>query len=189
MSLVNLGALDSTLLCVLGLLCLVLMAVTLLRRWQFRRIAARDITRDDRGRLRQQRELHQSLTELAAQLEGLSRRLENQAEVQLAKLSAALAAADERIKRLGAAPPVPDVPSAAPPVTSGRGGASPDLRDPRLALGTRLENVIRQRVYELADLGRTPGTIADTLHVPIGEVELLLNLRAFERRGAVRTPA
>lgn len=35
------------------------------------------------------------------------------------------------------------------------------------------------RVAELAASGRSAAEIAETLHIPIGEVELLINLRRF----------
>ena len=38
----------------------------------------------------------------------------------------------------------------------------------------------RTRIYELADGGAAPMTIADTLQIPLGEVELILNLRRFK---------
>lgn len=37
----------------------------------------------------------------------------------------------------------------------------------------------RQRIYEMADAGTAAITIADTLSIPLGEVELILNLRKY----------
>jgi hypothetical protein len=45
---------------------------------------------------------------------------------------------------------------------------------PRPALFTADQ---RSQVYRLADLGRSAATIADQLHAPLGDVELLLSLR------------
>jgi septal ring factor EnvC (AmiA/AmiB activator) len=150
----------------LGILGLVLVGVALLRRAQLRGVTLREATRAQRTMQRGQHDVTKSLAELLTQLEEVSRRIDAQVETQLTKLQAALDAADQRVAQLtakpGAAPPTPD----------------PADTDP----ATR-----RRRVYELADSGTVPISIAETLRLPLGDVELLLNLRRFER--AAQRPA
>lgn len=151
------------------------------------------------------------MDELLTQLEEVSRRINAQAETQLAKLTAAIAAADARLARLerplttrsaarvvaaaGRATP-PPAPLAPPPVAApdalgqpeseSSAAESPPAPPPQPpASSSESRDARRQRIYELADTGTTPITIADTLQVPLGEVELVLNLRRFGRELAV----
>ena len=206
-----LGAMDNTLYLLGGLIALVLMAVGLLRRAQSRGVSARDVTREQRARLREQRDVQQSMDELLTQLEEVSRRINAQAETQLAKLTAAIEAADARLARLErpltirsaaravatagrATPPpapLPPPPVAAPdapgpPESAPSAAESPPTMTPQPPTpSSESRDARRQRIYELADAGTTPITIADTLQVPLGEVELVLNLRRFGRELAV----
>jgi len=73
-------------------------------------------------------------------------------------------------------------PGSPSPTASGGAPASPTPSGeaPELANGAAGASDRRRRIYELADAGNTPITIADTLRIPLGEVELLLNLRDYK---------
>lgn len=96
----TLGTLDSTLLILVGVICLVLIAIAFFRRAVWRSATARDLTREQRARLREQREVCRTMDELLAQLEEASRRISAQVETQFERLRAAIRDADERINRL-----------------------------------------------------------------------------------------
>jgi hypothetical protein len=151
---------------VLGVLCLVILSVSLLRRTQQRRATGRDLTREQRARLRDQQELRTSLDELLTQLDEAAERIKTQINAQNAKLDAAVRAADERIACLTnpgrPAPPVSPVDPSSPPAAP----ANP------------------QRIYTLADQGATPIAVADALQMPVGEVELILSLRNYAAQEA-----
>lgn len=157
------GTTDNYLYLLLGLLCLVMLSVAWWRRSRERRVTAREVTREQVARLRDQDEIRQSMEVLLSQLEEVSRRVSAQVDTELAKLTALIGQADERIAQLQGRPDMRAVTSSPPPVRN-----SPPARTERCA-----------RIYELADVGTPPLTIADTLQLPLGEVELVLNLRKF----------
>lgn len=174
MSASTIGAIDNNLLLLLAVLCLVMLSVSMLRRTQQRQATAREVTREQLARLRDQRDVQQSMEELVLQLEDVSRRVNAQVDTKFVKLETVIRDADQRIARLeqlsrGAPgddsdPPAPALPQDEPPAIPSN-AAHPE----------RL-----QRIYELADSGATPMTIADTLEIPLGQVELILNLRKFK---------
>jgi hypothetical protein len=185
------GTSNSMMMLVLVLAATVIM-IMLLRRHQFRASTQRDLGREQLARIREQRGLRQSMDELLLQLEDVSRRVGAQVDTKFAKLETVIRDADERIDRLerilgrpatgngspDAARDQPDAKprQAAPPAqpthqAGGRASASRKLpatepTDPRVA-----------RVYELVDAGATPIKAAEQLGLPLGEVELILNLR------------
>lgn len=181
-------------------LCLVMLSISAVRRSHQRQATARDLTREQLARLRDQTRVQGSMEDLIIQLEEVSRRVNAQVDTKFAKLEAVVRDADQRIARLekllgrpasassagpeppgerfeaglAPAPPKPPAPEVAPPPTvdgaaSSESGAFPETRTER-----------RQRIYELADKGTTPMTIADLLQMPLGEVELILNLRSYK---------
>ncbi len=157
------SATDSGLLVLLGGLCLVILTVSVYRRAQQRRASARDLTREQRARLRDQQELRKSMEDLLGQLEEAAVRINAHIDDRTARLDAALRAADERIARLGIASPQPPVPDAH------------ERTPPAEPLPAR-----SRRVCELADRGTPSIAIADALKMPVGEVELILNLRNYQ---------
>ena len=71
-----------------------------LRRHQFRTTTARDVTRDQSARLRDQRGIQQTMDQLLIQLEELSRRINAQVDTKFLKLETVIRDADDRIARL-----------------------------------------------------------------------------------------
>jgi len=179
----------------LGVLCLVMLSVSMLRRSHQRSATARDLTREQLARLRDQRDVRQSMDELLIQLEEVSRRINAQVDTRFAKLEAVIRDADERIARLGTLTPAKPPPgrnvkraeqraaAVHPPAESDGGGLparqadTPTKGDDGPPVAGQEEQ--RRRVYEMADSGALPITIADALNLPLGEVELILNLRDF----------
>lgn len=219
----TLAAIDSSLMMLLGAICLVLLAVSVLRRAQQRPATTRDLTREQLARLRDQREIRDSLDEILVQLEEVSRRVNAQLDTKFVRLETAIRDADQRIARLHALlhragdaadtgrparPPGPDARAAGPPPAVGSppefepalGAAAESRADPGTtgrppspAAADRPEAAADnadggaaaarpprfQRIYELADAGNPPIAIADALHMPLGEVELILGLRNY----------
>jgi hypothetical protein len=176
----TIGATDSSVPLLLGALCLAILFVGLLRRWQQRTATGRDLTRAQLARLREQREVQQSMEELLGQLEEASDRINAQLDARFAKLEELIAAADERCGRpSGPDPAIPASTLAALEPSPAAPAAEPSKPQSCDGLETR-----RRRILELADAGTAPAAIADALHAPIGEIELMLNLHSFEQRGA-----
>lgn len=71
-----------------------------LRRHQFRTTSARDVTRDQSARLRDQRGVQQAMDQLLLQLEELSRRINAQVDTKFLKLETVIRDADDRIVKL-----------------------------------------------------------------------------------------
>ncbi len=161
------GAIDNGVLILVGVLCLVIVAISVWRRAQQRSALARDLTREQRARLRDQQEVRQSLEELLVQLDEVTTRINTQLDTRMTRLEAMLRLADERTGQ-------PTEPAAAP-------AEAPPPAAPRVAadVGGRRW----QRVYELADQGTSPIAIAEALQLPVGEVELVLDLRGYSKGG------
>lgn len=161
-----------------GALCLVMVTIALLRWSQQRAATTRDLTREERARLREQRELQQGLEDLLTQLEEVNQRINAQLDSRFKRLEALIREADQRIgpaAQVGEARPKAAV-HAGPTVASTSAGPAPATGGsgaPPLAQQ-------RQRICELADSGTPPLAIADMLRIPVGEVELILNLRKFK---------
>lgn len=155
----------------LGALCLAMLSVGVLRYTRDRRAGARDLTREQRARLRDQQRVREGMEELLQQLEEVTRRIDADVGTRFAKLEGLLRAADKRIDCMQKLTGAPAVLAPDPPKTDA-GSSQPEgpVEQPE----TR-----RQHVYELANTGATSITIADRLHMPVGEVELLLNLRRY----------
>lgn len=190
-----LAELDSGMYLLLAVLCLVMLSVSLWRRTRDRQTTARDVTRDQLARLRDQRELKVSMDELLVQLEEVSRRINAQVDTRFMKLESVVRDADERIARLEALTQAPDpnspetsqkprnheptTPSlpqngtSTTPTTS----AESQSEDPPARQSFRER---RQRICEMSDAGAAPMTIADALRIPLGEVELVLSMRDFK---------
>ncbi len=95
------ATLDSGLITLLAVLCLVVISVSMLRRAQQRPARSRELTREQLARLRDQREVKDSMDELLVQLEDFSRRINAQVDTRFAKLEALIRDADDRIAKLG----------------------------------------------------------------------------------------
>jgi hypothetical protein len=71
-----------------------------LRRHQFRSTTARDVTREQFARLRDERGVQQAMDKLLLQLEELSRRINAQVDTRFLKLETVIRDADDRIAKL-----------------------------------------------------------------------------------------
>lgn len=183
-------------------LCAVAVTVVELRRWQFRRVSLREVTRAERAALREQREVQQQTAALLAELEAAAERVSRLVDEKIVKLHAELRAADctaQRPDRLRSATrsPTPAVAPGAPETsradcvaeTPERAGpcAAAEAAVPRAA-ARRLDELAPRdprldRVLELAASGRRSMQIAEALSMPLGEVELILNLHRLETGG------
>lgn len=175
--------------------CAVVIMVMLLRRRQTGGGSRREMAHGQMSRIRDQRELRGSVDELLVQLEDVARRVGAEVETRFAKLEAVIRDADSRIAALRnlsenadvsqvAAPSAPACPPAATP-------RRPETRTTRATPPTASETPKRgnqrvgsadgdprfKQVYELADSGAPPIKVAEQLGLPLGEVELILNLR------------
>ena len=114
----------------LGALCLAMLSVGVLRYTRDRRAGARDLTREQRARLRDQQQVRQAMEELLAQLEEVTRRIDTDVDTRFAKLEGLLRAADERIRVLQKSNDAPAVRQVDPPTagansSEGGGQAEP----------------------------------------------------------------
>jgi len=185
---------DQGLLSLLLVICAIAIMLVLLRRHQFRKVSNRDVARDQMARFRDQRRLQTSMDELLIQLEEVSRRVAAQVDTKYAVLERVIHDADERIEKLerilGKSESEPDSTSeasssspsaAAPPDTEPTNQSNPD--DKRCAdslepADAPLDPRSRE-IFELIDAGRSPIQAAEVLKMPLGEVELILNLRKY----------
>ena len=213
MAISTIGATDNGFYLPLVVLCLVMLSVSMLRRSQHRSATTRDLTREQLARLRDQKDVRQSMDDLLTQLEEVSRRVNAQVETRFVKLETVIRDADDRIARLELLAPSAKAPQHVSGITSpaandtesatkGSSDFQPGIAGvvsratsslPPSAANPVAESAAvppasqpmsreerRRRIYELADAGTTPMTIADTLQVPLGEVELILSLRDFK---------
>ncbi len=130
---------------------------------------------------------------LLVELEELSRKINAQIDTKFAKLEQSIADADRRVtalrilieetKRLhGKKPEEGEASEPAGPNAAARS----DAREPEQSMTLDAEEQSaqpsphdrRQRIYALADAGRSPVEIARELGTQPGEVELILNLRS-----------
>ncbi len=201
------SSVDSSLLWALGGLCLAMISVALVRWVRERRVTARDLTREQRARLRDQEEVRRSMEELLTQLEEVADRINAQTGARFAELQDLIAAADQRIAQLQGAVDRPDnrdrprcddrprarATAVPPPVSTPADHAlSPALAEPpvvsapvsAVAPPATARSERFRRIYELADSGSTSIAIADALRLPLGEVELVLSLRRYKAAAA-----
>ncbi len=122
---------------------------------------------------------------LLVELEELSRKINSQVDTKFAKLEQSISDADRRIsamrilidecKRVSANV---DTPAAAEPQEEDASKESTDSPpDPAVQSPAAPPDPLRQKIYALADEGLSAPEIARQLNEPIGEIELILNLR------------
>jgi len=168
-------------------LCGIVIMIMLLRRHQFRSATGRDMAREQLARIRDQHKLRQSMDELLVQLEEASRRVGAQIDTKFAKLETVIRDADDRLARLehvlgrtdgqAARSPAPAQLATQAALEDGGANASrlSEERDADEPADPRF-----RRVYELVDAGASPIRAAEELGMPLGEVELILNLRKLQ---------
>lgn len=164
---------------VVGVLAL---TVTLMRRLQRRHRDRAAPTAEPSERLDEIRHRavagREPLDRVMADAEELARHLAAVLDAKAARLELLIEEADRKIAAIeaGGSPPVPaaartPAPAAAPVVAS----AAPAPASTPTGLSQR------DRIYQMADAGRTPIEIARELGQPAGQVELLLALRRAAR--------
>lgn len=169
---------------VLVAVCAVGILVTLLRGHLFRTASARDLTREQRARLRDQVEIRDQIAELMAQLEQAAQRSAEQIDAKLVEIKESLVAADQRIARLGepASAPVKrgggDPAGARSDTVRRRDAVSLAPREPLTPLVTGADPR-RDQVWRSLEAGQSPAQIAEQLKLPLGEIELLANLHGY----------
>lgn len=173
-----------------------MLIVSWLRRSSERSRTARDLTREQLARLRDQGRIRQSIEELLVELEQAAKRMATQTDAQVTRLEQALRAADDRIARLerlvakAAELPAPR-PVASPVAAPATVARAPVMAPQPVALprpvraGSKPAAAVhpsgdwRQQVHQLAEQGLSAEGIAHKLSRSLGEVELCLNLHRF----------
>lgn len=169
---------------VLLAVCAVGILVTLLRGHMFRTASARDLTREQRARLRDQVEIRDQIAELMAQLEQTAQRSAEQIDAKLAEIKKALTTADERLERLAEAEPVAvkrGTANSARVRSDTVRASEPMPLAPRKPLTPLVAaaDPRRAQVWHSLESGQSTAQIAEQLKMPLGEVELLANLHDF----------
>jgi len=124
------------------------------------------------GSLSAQRSVEREMQNVLVELSNMSRQVTAQLDTRAAKLEALIQEADEKIaalKALGA--------SAAAKSSTAAGESSTSTPPPAQEPKSPALNPQHAEIYNLADQGRSPREIAQQLHRPSGEVELILALR------------
>jgi hypothetical protein len=187
-------SMDSGMFTALAAVCLVVFSISMLRRSNQRVATSRQLTREQLARLRDQKEIRQSMDELLIQLEETARRVNAQVDTRFAKLEAVIRDADERIAKLeqltvqassapgsqpAAPPPRPANPEESPPPPRQKRATEPAATADGVSQTDHPKGMDekRARIYALADQGASAMTIADALELALGEVELILDLR------------
>lgn len=169
----------------LALISIIVIATTLMlisqrRRRQESGPSPRLYAREQLARLTEQKAVQDETSEVITHLEQLAREINAQLDAKLMRMDRCIRDADDRIRRLDR-------------ITSDlRGGASLDVTvsgdsadspPPAANDAGRRDNEL---VFRLADTGKTARDIAGSIGRPIGEIDLILALRATKGKvGAV----
>ena len=154
----------------------ILLCLWFIAKWKARprENGARSFRSEFRATDRQAQEVRDDMAALLTELQRLSSNMSTQLDEKYARLGDALRDADQRIAALRALARAATVENVSPPVPIS------EFAEP--AASTLGEETLMARVHGLADEGLTPLEIAARLEHPIGEVQLILNLRAAARR-------
>ncbi len=138
----------------------------------------RAYAREQMGRLREERVVHDQMVEVAAEVQQVAREMSAQLDGKFIKLEKTLRDADERIQTLEAM------------IRRAEGKPKVDLTvsdesKPTLRTFTKADREAnRARIFELADAGGSRAHIAAKLHVPAAEVDLVLSVRRMKEQAA-----
>lgn len=131
--------------------------------------------------LSQQRSVERDMSNLLVELSEMARQMTAQLDTRTAKLELLIKEADEKIAALRAASGGGSMMTPAEKSPEAKDFSDPSPAPARAALIEAAPPPIDPRhaaVYELADEGRSPLEIAQTLGRPSGEIELILALRS-----------
>lgn len=160
----------------LALISIIVVATTLMmisqrRRRQESGPSPRLYAREQLARLKEEKVVHSEIGEVMSHLEQLAREIDAQLDAKLMRMDRCIRDADDRINRLDR-------------VTRNlKAGASLDVtvdRDSAESLRPLTDDTDRgdnERVFRLADTGKTAREIAGSIGRPIGEIDLILALR------------
>lgn len=196
-TLATLALLDNGMVQLLAMLCLVMLSVAMLRRSQQHSATRRDLTREQLARLRDQKQIRDSLDDLLAQIEEVTRRVNAQLDTKFVKLETILRDADDRIAQLrklqrrnaeSARPAAETTADTTPSDDEFQPGLpgwsacpSPSTPPPGETGPLPADRAQRfRRIYDLADAGTPAIAIADALQIPLAEIELILGLRKLK---------
>jgi len=166
---------------------LTLLMLTTRRRFVDRQSSSGESVRERYARLGQRRDAVRDVESVMLDLDRLARDVHGRLDLRMAKLDAIIADADRRIAELrrlatsaneqdsadGAA--ADSSPSTADHPTDRRSGSR---RGGASVATAPTPDAAHLRVHRLADEGRSASAIAAEIDRPIGEVELILNLRS-----------
>ncbi len=169
----------------LALIAIIVIAITLMLIAQSRRRSEsgpspRVYAREQLARLKEEKVVHDEITEIMSHLQQLAREINAQLDAKFVRLERCVRDADDRIDRLDRL------------LRRAQGGSSLDVTvsqettKPLSPTSNEIDNTHRARIYTLADAGKSAKEIARGVERPIGEVELVLALRAA-KAGAAST--
>jgi septal ring factor EnvC (AmiA/AmiB activator) len=155
-----------------------LLVIWLVARWKSRPLdlLGRTHRREIDSAHRETEEVRRDLAELLRELERLSAKITTQLDDKYARLQDTIRDADQRIFALRALHQA--ITTHANPEAAAPSPAAPAIETPAEP------DSLNSRVHALADQGLTPLEIAGRVEHPIGEVQLILNLRAAAVRSS-----
>jgi hypothetical protein len=142
-------------------------------------LSPREQARQHRDQLQRRRGVEDDLRDIMLELQNVSRQVNAQLDNKFQRLEAVISDADQRIAALKGLVGGQDRTGAAADVDVTIG--EPADRDDSVRAARML--LRRQQVHRLAGQGMTAGQIARQLDQPVGEVELIMALRAAETVG------
>ncbi len=168
-----------------ALLAVIVMVTTLMlianaRRRREGGPSPRAYAREQIARLKEEKIVHSDITEIMTQLQQVAREINAQLDFKFTRLEHSIRDADDRIDQLERV------------LRRASGKSTLDVtvsddasRDPRDS--SRADSPYRERIFTLADTGKSSNEIARAVAAPIGEVELVLALRESAEKPSVPT--
>lgn len=152
-----------------------MMLISNMRRRREGGPSPRAYAREQLAHLKEKKAVHDELGEIMIQLQQVTREINAQLDAKFLRLERVVRDADERIARLEKASPPP---KSAPPkrrldVTVGQN----PRRQPKTTKPDATTPQGQREIFALADAGKTPAEIAESIGTHAGEVELVLALR------------
>ena len=133
----------------------------------------RAYAREQMARLKEEKVIHDDLSDLMMQLERVAREMNGELDAKFIRLEKSIRDADARAERLERL------------LDSERGNSGLDVTVGAVSRRASSDTANRDRIYALADAGRSAKDIASETDIPVGEVKLTLSLRKTRKKSSL----